>query len=105
MRTVPSDEARLQFAELLGTLDVSSEPVLISRRGQAAAALMSVAQYQRLVAHGDGAVARLRDWRAQHASVLAEGVDLPDPWADVRDRQPRRAVDCAQPTTARRAKR
>lgn len=93
MHTIPFSEARAHLAEALSTLDQGGEPVLISRRGQAAAVLMSVAQYQRLVALGDGAAARLRDWRAEHADVLAEGADVPDPWADVRDRQPTRAVD------------
>ena len=106
MHTIPFSEARAHLAEALSTLDQGGEPVLISRRGQAAAVLMSVAHYQRLVAHGDGAAARLRYWRAEHADVLAEGPDAPDPWADVRDRQPTRAVDWAQAAAgARRAKR
>ncbi|KQP18089.1 type II toxin-antitoxin system Phd/YefM family antitoxin [Pseudorhodoferax sp. Leaf267] len=105
MHTIPFSEARAHLAEALSSLDQGGEPVLISRRGQAAAVLMSVAQYQRLVAAGDGAAARLRDWRTEHAGVLAEQGDMSDPWADVRDRQPTRAVDWTQSPATRRARR
>lgn len=100
MHTIPFSEARAHLAEALSTLDQGGEPVMISRRGQASAVLMSVAQYQRLVAQGDGAAARLREWRADHADDLTDGTDASDPWADVRDRRPTRAVDWALPTAA-----
>lgn len=104
MHTIPFSEARAHLAEALSTLDQGGEPVLISRRGQAAAVLMSVAQYQRLLAHGDGPAARLRAWRAENADALAADAAAhePDPWADVRDRRPTRAVDWADavPTPA-----
>lgn len=63
---------------------------------------MSVAQYQRLLAQGDGPAARLRAWHAENADALAAAAadDEPDPWADVRDRRPTRAVDWADAAPA-----
>lgn len=99
MHTIPFSEARAHLAEALSSLDQGGEPLLISRRGQAAAVLMSVAQYQRLVTQGDGPAARLQAWRSGHAQAMAAEQDAPDPWADVRDRRPTRNVDWAESGT------
>nr|WP_186329937.1 type II toxin-antitoxin system Phd/YefM family antitoxin [Variovorax boronicumulans] len=96
MHTIPFSEARAHLAEALSSLDQGGEPVLISRRGEAAAVLMSVAQYQRLVAQGDGPAARLQAWRAEHADLFAAEPESDDPWAEVRDRRPTRSVDWAE---------
>lgn len=95
MHTIPFSEARAHLAETLSSLDRGGEPVVISRRGEAAAVLMSVAQYQRLVARGDGPAARLQAWRGDHAHALAVEQDAFDAWDGVRDRRPTRSVDWA----------
>ena len=97
MHTIPFSEARAHLAEALSTLDQGGEPVMISRRGHAAAVLMSVAHYERLLALGDGPAARLQAWRSEHADQLGADDGSGDPWADVRDRRPTRAVDWAGP--------
>lgn len=97
MHTIPFSEARAHLAEALSSLDQGGEPVLISRRGRAAAVLMSVAQYHRLVAQGDGPAARLQAWRGEHAQALVAEPGAPDPWAEVRDRRPTRSVDWTEP--------
>lgn len=97
MHTIPFSEARTRLAETLSSLDEGGEPVLISRRGQATAVLMSVAQYERLLAQGDGPAARLQAWRAEHENELAEWGRAGDPWVDVRDRRATRSVDWATP--------
>lgn len=104
MQTIPFSEARAQLAETISELDRRGEPVLISRRGQAAAVLMSVAQYQRLVDRCDNPAARLEAWRSENAEALTEWSAEPDPWADVRDRRPARPVDWADAPAARSRK-
>jgi prevent-host-death family protein len=75
MQTIPFSEARAHLAEALRKMELAQEPVLISRRGQAAGVLMPVAQYRRLSGSSLGAApgfsARLAQWRSAHAEELA----------------------------------
>jgi prevent-host-death family protein len=80
------------------------EPVYISRRGEPAGVLMSVAQFERLQSQSGGPIARWLAWRAKYAKDLEDWTDETDPWADVRDRTPPRPVtwtdDIADPDKA-----
>jgi len=93
MDSIPYSEVRAHLAETLKQLEVREEPVYISRRGQPAGVLMSVAQFERLQTQSSGPVARWLAWRNKHAQDLEDWKDEADPWADVRDRTPSRAVD------------
>ena len=64
--TIPFSDLRARLAETLRAIEQANEPVFISRRGEPAAVLMSVAQYRRLTAQADGPLARLAAWRARH---------------------------------------
>lgn len=86
MHTIPFSKARAHLAEAMSTLARGGEPVMISRRGQPEAVLMSVAHEERLLAVGDGPAARLQEWRLDHADVLGAKDGIDDPWAKVRDR-------------------
>lgn len=92
MDSIPYSEVRAHLAETLKKLEVREEPLYISRRGEPAGVLMSVAQYQRLQSQSDGPLARWLAWRAKHAKEIETWKDEPDPWADVRDRTPPRPV-------------
>jgi prevent-host-death family protein len=90
MNSIPYSEVRAQLAETLKRLALRDEAIYISRRGQPAGVLMSVAQYERLQGGiGDFGKALLA-WRQGYESELkAEAADdWPDPFADVRDRSP-----------------
>lgn len=104
MDSIPYSEVRANLAETLKRLEVREEPVYISRRGQPAGVLMSVAQYERLKYQSDSPVARWLAWRAQYAKEWADETEEADPWADVRDRTPPRPVtwtdDIADPGEA-----
>jgi prevent-host-death family protein len=95
--TIAFTDLRTHLAETLRALDQAAEPVFISRRGEPAAVLMSLAQYRRLTAQADGPLARLQAWRQAHPAhadgPAAGEPSSTDPWADVRDRHPGRAVD------------
>lgn len=101
MDSVPYSEVRAHLAETLKQLELREEPIYISRRGEPAAVLMSVAQFERLQNRSDGPAARMLAWRARHAQELEAWKHEPDPWADVRDRRPSRPVtwadDMAEP--------
>ena len=56
--TIAFTDLRTHLAETLRALDQAAEPVFISRRGEPAAVLMSLAQYRRLTAQADGPLAR-----------------------------------------------
>jgi len=88
MQTIPFTDVRAHLADTLRDLEGSNEPVFISRRGQPAAVLMSMAQYERLTGPEEGFGAALRRWRAEHADELAAAVDEPDPFANLRDPDP-----------------
>lgn len=104
MDSIPYSEVRAHLAETLKQLEVREEPVYISRRGKPAGVLMSVAQFERLQTQSDGPVARWLEWRNKHAQDLENWKDEVDPWVDVRDRTPPRAVtwtdDIADPDKA-----
>ncbi|RZS57134.1 type II toxin-antitoxin system Phd/YefM family antitoxin [Sphaerotilus mobilis] len=90
MDSIPYSEVRARLAETLKQLEVRDEPIFISRRGQPAGVLMSVAQYQRLQGGPSGFGEALLAWRARHAEELATEADdgsWEDPFADVRDRR------------------
>ena len=48
MQTIPFNELRAHLAQVLDAVEAGQEPVVISRRGKAAAVLVSCAQYERL---------------------------------------------------------
>lgn len=104
MQTIAFSEVRANLAEALGDLDVRGEPVVISRRGRAAAVLMSVTQYESLLSRSDGPAARLKAWHEQHAAELQALDGGADPFSDVRSRADDRPVtwvgDIAEPGTA-----
>lgn len=81
MLTVPFSEARAHLADTLREVEHSQQPVLISRRGDAAGVLMSLAQYRQLSGGATGFATRLAQWRADNASAPAEV----DEFADLRD--------------------
>jgi len=72
MQTMPFSQARAHLAEALRGVELAQEPLLISRRGQAAGVLMSLAHYQQLAGSSAGFSARLADWRAQYSQALDE---------------------------------
>jgi prevent-host-death family protein len=86
MQILPFSEARAHLAEALRNMELAQEPVLISRRGQAAGVLVPVAQYERLtgsaVGQAQGFSARLAQWRVQHAD---EDMAHQDTFAPDRD--------------------
>ncbi|MGT2455017.1 type II toxin-antitoxin system Phd/YefM family antitoxin [Cupriavidus basilensis] len=80
MQTIPFSEARAHLADVLRDAESGQEPLLISRRGQPAAVLMSWSQYRLLVGSSPGFFGRLSEWRSEH--VQAE--DEADPFEHVR---------------------
>ncbi len=90
MDSIPYSEVRAHLAETLKQLEVRDEPIFISRRGQPAGVLMSVAQYRKLVRpEGDDFWSAVLAWRQAYAADLAAEAaagDGVDPFADVRDR-------------------
>ncbi|MEQ1669021.1 MAG: type II toxin-antitoxin system Phd/YefM family antitoxin [Sulfuriferula sp.] len=81
MQTIPFSEARAHLAETLHQLETDQHPLLISRRGKAAAVLISPTQYQQLIGADHGFAARLAQWRINYAAVLPEA----DPFTQLRD--------------------
>lgn len=92
MVSIPYSEVRAHLAETLKQLELQEDSVYISRRGEPAGVLMSVAQYERLVNQSEGPAGRLAAWRAKYTQERHAGKDEPDPWADVRNRLPTRPV-------------
>ncbi|WP_459570365.1 type II toxin-antitoxin system Phd/YefM family antitoxin [Cupriavidus sp. 8B] len=72
MQTIPFSEARAHLADALRDVEREQEPLLISRRGQAAAVLMSWAQYRQLAGSSYGFLARLMEWRKEHVQLEDE---------------------------------
>lgn len=89
MQTIPFNELRAHLAQTLREVEAARDPVVISRRGKAAAVLMSWEQYRRLTDPPFDLGAALDAWRAAHAPQAGEP-DEPgdDPWAGVRDADP-----------------
>lgn len=89
MDSIPYSEVRAHLSETLRQLEVREEPVYISRRGELAGVLMSVAQYQRLAGGaGSDFWTAVCTWREQNAEWLASAEAEEDPFANVRDRSP-----------------
>ncbi|MGF9660857.1 type II toxin-antitoxin system prevent-host-death family antitoxin [Arthrobacter crystallopoietes] len=83
MRSVPSNEARQHWAELLDA--VRSEPVSISRRGRDVAAVVDIAFYRRAVealedaedVEGAKAARQENEPTVSHEALLAElGIEV-----------------------------
>jgi prevent-host-death family protein len=89
MQTIPFSQARAQLASTLQQVTQSGEPTTISRRGQSAAVVMSIAQYERMSGGAENFSNRLAAWRAVHIGENSVAVD-DDPWAQVRDLSPGR---------------
>ncbi len=83
MQALPFSEARAQLVEALRSVEAGNEPVLISRRGQAAGVLMSLAQYRQLGGGDSGFVARLQRWRDEHLAEAGDA-DERDPFEGLR---------------------
>lgn len=95
MQSIPFSQARAHLADTLSRVALSSEPTLISRRGHAAAVLMSMPQFERLSGPAKGFADRLKAWRATSLAEIVESTnatDTTDPWAQVRDASPGREV-------------
>ena len=83
MQSIPFSAARAHLAETLHQIEEANTPLMISRRGQGAGVLMSVAQYRQLVAPSQSFSARLANWRA----TQIDGTDdAPDEFESLRDR-------------------
>ena len=79
MQTIAFSTARANLAELLHGVETAQEALQISRRGQAAAVLMSLTQYRQLSGANANFTSRLAQWRSTHAQ------DLDDTELFVRD--------------------
>jgi len=88
MDSIPYSEIRAHFAETIKWLEVREEAVYISRRGEPAAVLMSVAEYRRLTGGENSAGEALAAWRQRHADYLASPEAEEDPFANLRDPSP-----------------
>jgi prevent-host-death family protein len=88
MQHIPFSQARANLADTLRSVEAGTEPAVISRRGEPAAVLMSLAQYRRLSGASQDFAVLLDGWRQRH---LLDSTD-DDPWADVRDPSPGREV-------------
>ncbi|MGF6526743.1 hypothetical protein ABID77_002045 [Variovorax sp. PvP013] len=71
-------------------VEISTEPALISRRGEPAAVLMSIAQFRRLSGAPRNFAELLDGWRQHH---LDGDAPIDDSWVDVRDPLPGRKVE------------
>ncbi len=89
MNQIPFSKARANLADTLRSVEAGTEPALISRRGEPAAVLMSLAQYRRLSGASQDFAGRLDGWRQRYLTADAAA---DDPWADVRDPSPGREV-------------
>lgn len=86
MQTIPFNALRAHLAQALREVEASREPIVISRRGKAAAVLMSWARYERLSEPAFDLGAALDEWRTGSAPAGEEADG--DPWAGVRDADP-----------------
>lgn len=83
MQAIPFTEARAHLADVLHRVEETREPLLISRRGQGAAVLMSLAQYQQLTGSPADFLERLAHWRADNELFTEEE----DPFANLRSQE------------------
>lgn len=84
MQSIPFSEARAHLAETLHRVEFGTEPILISRRGQATGVLMSVQQFRQLSAPSTSFSARLSQWRLEHLADVAQSGEE-NPFEQVRD--------------------
>ena len=71
MQAIPFSEARAHLAETLQHIEGGGSPVFISRRGKAAAVLMSIASYQQMTGIEQGFNERLEAWRQTYIKELS----------------------------------
>lgn len=76
MTTVAASEARKNFARVIET--AQHEPVIVERRGEAQAVVVSPAEYDRLVS----AAEEIDDIAAFDAAMAEEGANIP--WEQVK---------------------
>lgn len=84
MHDISFSQARAHLAKALLRIETENEPALICRRGQTAAVLMSVAQFQRLSGPPQDFAEQLAAWRRKYLAIAD------DPWAEVRNLSPGR---------------
>jgi prevent-host-death family protein len=92
-KTYSIAEARDQFAALIRQVEAGDNFVQVTRRGEPVAVILSMDEYERLLAHQpkrDFWQAYL-EWREMWC--VDEWEDDIDPFADVRDRSPGREVN------------
>src|SRR4051812_39956696 len=79
--TITATEARVHFGELLRRVVQRGETVVVERGGQPQAVVLSLAEYQRLVAAGQGASGWREALDRAHARIAEElqGRPLPAP--------------------------
>ncbi len=92
MQQIPFSRARANLADTLRSVEAGNEPAVISRRGEPAAVLMSVAQFRRLSGPAQDFAGRLDIWRQRYLNTpdAGDSTGLADPWFDVRDPSPGR---------------
>jgi prevent-host-death family protein len=83
MQSLPFSAARAQLSEALRSLEAGDAPMVISRRGQAAGVLMSMAQYRQLSGTGAGFSERLTAWRNQYLREADASAEA-DPFVGLR---------------------
>lgn len=82
-------EARNQFTAIVRDAEETNQPVKVTRRGRPVAVILSVEEYDKLLANQPE-----RDfWRAylewrEKWNIDNQDIDPDDIWADVRDRTP-----------------
>jgi prevent-host-death family protein len=93
MITCSITEARDQFASLIRRVELDKIAVQVTRRGDPVVNILSMSEYQRLVAHQpqQGFWQAHQTWHNQWQ--VDEGEDESDPFADIRGKQPGRDIE------------
>lgn len=83
-------QARDQFATLVREIETKNQSVQVTRRGEPVAVILSVDEYERLIAHQPK-----RDFWQAYLDYKEQWQDVPmdievDIWGDVRDSTPPR---------------
>ncbi len=89
MNSIPFSEARAHLAEALRGVELRQEPLVISRRGQAAGLLVPMAHYAKLTGAEMDFTARLSQWRTENGLSAAPDADA-DALTPARDPSPGR---------------
>lgn len=74
-RIVGSREARNQFSQLLGEVHFGHQTVIVSRSGRPMVAMISIEEYQRLIAEREARFEILDEIRRQMPAVPVEEVE------------------------------